>query len=95
MPSINAGALDRCFRSKLKAEVLDERRDRCYEVYDNAGFLVARTWLSHGWRGNEGIDVSMLAKIRRQLKLRTLPELVALVSCPLGREEYLEIASLG
>ena len=93
MPSINAGALDRCFRSKLRAVVLDERKDRCFEIYDDTNVLVARTWLSHGWKGSEAIDVSMLARIRRQLKLTTLPELVSLVSCPLSRDAYLKIAN--
>jgi hypothetical protein len=93
MPSINAGALDRCFRGKLRAVVLPERKDRCYEIYDDTEVLVARTWLSHGWTGSDAIDVSMLARIRRQLKLNTVPELVSLVGCPLSREAYLEIAS--
>jgi hypothetical protein len=89
MPSLAAGALDACLRTKLQAAV-SQGDHRVYLVRDDAGVLVARTRLSHSWRPTTALDASMVSRISRQLALERTADLLDLVSCTLSRDDYLE-----
>jgi hypothetical protein len=92
MPSINAGDLESCLLTKLRA-IETQGRDRKFEIQDDAGRVVARTRMSKGWRGTTPIGVNLVSEIKKQLFLPRSTDLIALVSCTLSREEYLKIFS--
>jgi hypothetical protein len=52
MPSINAGDLESCLLTKLRA-IETQGRDRKFEIQDDAGRVVARTRMSKGWRQDD------------------------------------------
>jgi hypothetical protein len=92
MPSINAGDLATCLLRKLQASESGGRH-RTFEIYDDDGRLVARTWMSHGWKGNTPISAKLIGIVGKQLHLTKSADLAGLVSCTLTREQYLELIS--
>jgi hypothetical protein len=91
MPSLTAGALDECLTGKLRARRAEgDHRD--YRVFDDQGVLVARTKLSHSWRGTTTISAGMVSRIASQLQVPRTRDLVDLVSCALSRDDYLALA---
>ncbi len=94
MPSINARELERCLRTKLRAVERKAGDHRVFEVYDEAGALVATTALSRSWRGTTTIGANMAATIGRELGLRREPgAFEQLVRCPLDRAAYLALVA--
>ena len=91
MPSLNAGDLITCLLTKLRATELPGDH-RVFEVYDDAGRLVARTKVSRSWRGTTPIGPLMVTLIARQLGV-TSSQLAQLARCTLGRDDYLTLAS--
>ena len=91
MPSLNAGDLAGCLHRKLRA-VESSGKHRTFEIFDDDGVLVARTLMSHGWRGNTPLSDRMVSSIKGQLGLARSRDLVDLVGCPLSRDEYLALA---
>ena len=91
MASLNSSELEQALLHKLHCQVDETKKDIRYNVFSGDGTLVARTWMSHGWRQNTALDASMLSKIKRQLQLSSLQDLFDLVRCPLTRDRYLEI----
>jgi hypothetical protein len=90
MPSLIVGDLVRCLTGKLQAAESPGRRHRTFEVFQSDGTLVARTRVSHGWRGGEQLGDDMVSVIRRQLNLSTGQQLTDLVSCVMSRDDYLQ-----
>jgi len=90
--SLNSSELEQALLHKLRCRVDEKKKDIRYEVFADDGRLVARTWMSHSWRQNTPLGAGMLSKIKRQLQLTSLQDLVDLVKCPLTRERYFEIA---
>lgn len=91
MPSLAVRDLERCFRTKLRAVERPDGDHRVFEVFDDAGNLVATTAFSRSWRGATSIGPGMVGATRREMGLRAHPDAFArLVACPLSRE-----ASLG
>ena len=92
MASVNAGRLLAALRGKLAAA--ESGGDHInFQIYDDAGMLVAHTKLSRGWKRGAALGEPMASTIRRELRLRTAAELARLVDCPMSRLEYLSIAS--
>lgn len=90
--SLNSSDLERALRQKLRCRVNESANHIRCEVYTDEGVLVARTMLSHSWHGrNTPIGANMLSKIKRELYLPSVSDLIDLVSCGLTRERYLEI----
>jgi hypothetical protein len=93
MPSLNSDKLERALTRKLRATVEDDRRDRQFSILDDAGDIVAVTYLSHSWQKNTALSAQMVSIIKRELRLKTSQQLVEVVSCALSREGYLAIAA--
>ena len=90
MPSINAGDLESCLRTKLRA-VETQGKHRQFEIRDEAGRPVAKTMMSNSWRGTTPIGAALVSQIKRQLFLPRTSDLVDLVSCTMSRDEYLKL----
>ena len=91
MPSVNAGDLADCLLNKLQASE-SPGKHRTFEVFDDRGVLVARTWMSHSWRGTTPLGDRILDNIKTQLGLSRMRELLGLVRCPMSRDDYLVLA---
>lgn len=92
MPSLVVADLLRCLLNKLLADETPAKRHRAFEVYHPDGTLVARTRVSHSWRGSDQLGGDMVSTIRRQLNLENGQQLAELISCTMTRDEYLELA---
>ena len=76
--------------SLLKKGFVRKQGDHRYYHHKFEGkFTGVNTKFSLGSK-HKRIDNSLLAKIKRQLKLDTLDELRDLVDCPMSKEQYLE-----
>jgi hypothetical protein len=94
VPSLSARDLERCLVAKLRAVERRGGDHRVFELYDEAGNLVATTAFSRSWRGGTSIGPVMVSAIRRELGLRAHPDAFArLVACPLTREAYLGLVA--
>jgi hypothetical protein len=92
MPGLRVGDLLSCLTGKLQATEQRAGDHVRFEIFDDAGVLIARTRVSHSWRASTSISDEMASKIKRQLGLSKSSELIALVDCPLSRERYLDLA---
>ena len=60
-----------------------------YLCYEGKRYPV-RTKISHGRSGSE-CDKNLLSKIKRQLRLDSIEELLDFIDCPLSEEGYIAI----
>ncbi len=92
MATHNADKIKNCWTKKLKAVENRTTADIEYRIFTMDGKFFAKTWMSHGWKGNEPIGPSMLKKIRDQIGLATQGEFDDLIRCSMSREAYLSRA---
>ena len=91
MPSLPAGAIERCLTRKLRA--VERAGDhRFFEIYDDDGRVIASTAMSRSWRGSTMLGPRMVAIIQQELRLRGhAKEFGELIACPLSRDNYLSL----
>lgn len=86
--SLTTSTIESYLRGKLKATV-EETYHAYYVVCDEDGNRVARTKLSHGFRGSLRLGDTLINDIKRQLRLQHRADPEALVECEMSRETYL------
>lgn len=91
MASYTVRQIEQCLLSKLQAVEEVSGHHRRFSIFDDTDQLVARTRLSHSFRGRTQLSDELLRQIRGQLHLNSRRDFENLVNCPLSRGGYLRI----
>ena len=92
MPSFTAGDIEDCLTRKLRSPAQQRTKHKLFEVYDDAGHLVATTAMSRGWRRSQSLSPSMVSTIRQELGMQGHSmEFNSLIRCSFQRPDYLRL----